>query len=380
MVTRTMQHADTWQRRFAALIESDYDYTRPRCGEVREATILSIGENDVLVDLGTKQDGIVPPRDLELLDDEYRASLKVGDRVPVVVLKTRGLRDGIVVSINKGLQQQDWLRAQELAQSEEILEAEVIGVNRGGVLVRFGRLQGFVPNSHLVAVPRGLRGDRLQETKAKLVGQTLSLTVIDVNQRQRRLVLSERVANRHRRRQLLQELTKGEVRTGIVRNLVDFGAFVDLGGVDGLIHISELSWQHVDHPREVLSVGEKVDVYVLDVDRERERIGLSRKRLLPDPWYEVTENLEKGNTVEGTLTNVADFGAFVELGKGVEGLVHISEMPDQEITHTVLEPGSPVTVSVLEIDEWQRRIALRLHEDNPAPADEAAGVSTPERR
>jgi small subunit ribosomal protein S1 len=378
MVTRTMQHTDTWPRRFAALIESDYDYTRPRRGEIYEATILSIGENDVVVDLGTKRDGIVPPRDLELINDAYRASLKVGDRVPVVVLKTWGLDDGIVVSINKGLQQQDWLRARELEQNEEIIEAEVTGVNRGGVLVRFGRLQGFVPNSHLVALPRGLPGNRLREVKTDLVGQTLSLTVIDVNQRRRRLVLSERVANRHKRKQLLQELIKGEVRTGIVRNLVDFGAFVDLGGVDGLIHISELSWQHVKHPSEVLSVGEEVDVYILDVDRERERIGLSRKRLLPDPWYEVTENLERGNTVEGTVTSVADFGAFVDLGKGVEGLVHISEMPDQEITHAVLEPGSPVTVSILEIDEWQRRIALRQHEADPAPVDETAEVLTPE--
>ena len=378
MVTRTMQHTDTWQRRFAALIESDYDYTRPRRGEIYEATILSIGENDVVVDLGTKRDGIVPPRDLELINGAYRASLKVGDRVPVAVLKTWGLRDGIVVSINKGQQQQDWLRAQELSESEGVLEAEVTGVNRGGVLVRFGRLQGFVPNSHLVSVPRGLQGDRLREVKAELVGQTLSLTVIDVNQRGRRLVLSERTANRHKRQQLLQELTKGEVRTGTVCNLVNFGAFVDLGGVDGLIHISELGWQHVEHPSEVLSVGEEVEVYVLNVDRERERIGLSRKRLLPDPWYEVTENLEKGSTVEGTLTGVVDFGAFVDLGKGVEGLVHISEMPDQEVTHAVLEPGSPVTVSVLEIDEWQRRIALRLDEADPVPVDEAAEVLTPE--
>jgi small subunit ribosomal protein S1 len=378
MVTRTMQHTDTWPRRFAALIEGDYDYKRPRRGEVYEATILSVGENDVVVDLGTKRDGIVPPRDLDLIDEAYRASLKVGDRVPVVVLKTWGLRDGIVVSINKGLQQQDWLRARELEQNDEVIEAEVTGVNRGGVLVQFGRLQGFVPNSHLVSIPRGLRGNRLREMKAELVGQTLSLTVIDVNQRKRRLVLSERVANRHKRKQLLQELTKGEVRTGTVRNLVDFGAFVDLGGVDGLIHISELSWQHVEHPGEVLSVGEEVEVYVLDVDRERERIGLSRKRLLPDPWYEVTENLEKGSTVEGTLTSVVDFGAFVDLGKGVEGLVHISEMPDQELTHAVLEPGSPVTVSVLEIDQWQRRIALRMHEADPVPVDEAAEVLTPE--
>jgi small subunit ribosomal protein S1 len=378
MVTSAVQHADTWQRRFAALIESDYDYKRPRRGEVYKATILSIGENDVIVDLGTKRDGIVPPRDLELIDEEYRASLKVGDRVPVVVLKAWGLRDGIVVSINKGLEQQDWLRAQELSESEEVIEAEVTGVNRGGVLVRFGRLQGFVPNSHLVSVPRGLRGNRLREVKTALVGQTLSLTVIEVNQQRRRLVLSERVANRHKRRQLLQELTKGEVRTGIVCNLVDFGAFVDLGGVDGLIHISELSWQHVEHPSEVLSVGEEVEVYVLDVDRERERIGLSRKRLLPDPWYEVTENLEEGNTVEGTVTSVADFGAFVALGKGVEGLVHISEMPDQELTHAVLEPDSPVTVSVLEIDQWQRRIALRMDEADSAPVEAAEKVLAPE--
>jgi small subunit ribosomal protein S1 len=159
MVTSATQHTDAWQRRFAALIESDYDYKRPRRGDIYEATILSIGENDVVVDLGTKRDGIVPPRDLELIDEAYRASLKVGDRVPVVVLKTWGLRDGIVVSINKGLQQHDWLRARELEQNDEIIEAEVTGVNRGGVLVQFGRLQGFVPNSHLVSVRRGLRGD-----------------------------------------------------------------------------------------------------------------------------------------------------------------------------------------------------------------------------
>jgi small subunit ribosomal protein S1 len=373
-----MQHTDAWQRRFTALIESDYDYMRPRRGEIYEATILSIGENDVVVDLGTKRDGIVPPRDLELIDDAYRAGLKVGDRVPVAVLKTWGLGDGIVVSINKGQQQQDWLRARELSESEEVIEAEVASVNRGGVLVRFGRLQGFVPNSHLVSVPRSSRGDRLRETKAGLVGRTLSLTVIEVNQRKRRLVLSERVANRHKRKQLLQELTKGEVRTGTVCNLVDFGAFVDLGGIDGLIHISELKWQHVEHPSEVLSVGEKVDVYVLDVDRERERIGLSRKRLLPDPWYEMTENLEKGSAVKGTLTSVVDFGAFADLGKGIEGLVHISEMPDQELTHAVLEPGSLVAVSVLEIDQGQRRIALRMHEADSAPVDEAVEMLTPD--
>ena len=352
------------RQRLAALIKrEDYDYTRPRKGEVRDAVILDIGENDMLVDLGGKQDGIIQPKDLELMDDEaYRASLEVGDHIPVVILRTWGRQDGILVSLNKGLQWQDWLSAQELLESGEIIEGEVIEFNRGGVIVPFGRLRGFVPNSHLTAVPRGLRGKRLREAKAELVGQTLSLVVIEVKQRRRRLVLSQRVADGRRRQQVLEELTEGEVRTGTVSNLVDFGAFVDLGGVDGLIHISELDWKHVNHPREVLSVGEEVEVYVLSVDRERERIGLSRKRLLPDPWHRVTEGLHERDVVEGTVTGVVDFGAFVDLGEGVEGLIHVSEMPDGEATRSELEEGMPIIVRVLEIDQWRHRIALRLEE------------------
>lgn len=364
MAASVMEQIDFSPGRLAALIKSeDYDYIRPRRGEVREADILSIGENDMVVDLGSKRDGIVPPTDLDLLDEEYRTGLEIGDRVPVVVLKTWGRRgDAIVVSINKGLQRQDWLRAQELLESGEVIEAEVVGFNRGGVLVQFGRLQGFVPNSHLNAVPRGLRGDRLREAKSELVGRTLSLVVIEVNQRRRRLVMSEREADRRRQEQLLAELTEGEVRQGVVRNLVDFGAFVDVGGVDGLIHISELDWGHVDHPREVVSEGEEVEVYVLSVDRERERIGLSRKRLLPDPWHRVVEGLHRGDVVEGTVTNVVDFGAFVDVGEGVEGLVHISEVPGGKAALSELEAGATVSVSVLEIDDWQHQIALRLQE------------------
>jgi small subunit ribosomal protein S1 len=351
--------------------KEDYDYTRPRRGEVREATILSIGEHDIVVDLGGKQDGIVPPQDLELLDEDYRASLEMGDRVPVVILKTWGKRDGILVSINKGLQERDWLRAQQMLDSGEVFEAEVERFNRGGALVPFGRLEGFVPNSHLTAVPRGLRGDQLRDAKAKLVGQTLSLVVIEVNQRRRRLVLSQRKADRKRRGHLLKELTAGEVRTGIVRNLVDFGAFVDLGGLDGLIHVSELDWKHVDHPSEVLSVGDEVDVYVMSVDRERERISLSRKRLLPDPWDQAMNTLHQGDVVEGSVTSVADFGAFVDVSDGVEGLVHVSEMPAGESTRSELSPGTPVTVRVLDVDDWRRRISLRLEGIRQAESIEA---------
>jgi small subunit ribosomal protein S1 len=366
------QFADWQQPQFAVLLESDYDYTRPRRGQVRQAVVLSVREDEVIVDLGAKRDGFVPRRDLELLDDAYRTSLRSGDRVPVCVLNTSGHRDELVVSLNQGLMQQDWLRAKECLESGEICEAQVTGVNRGGVIVPFGRLRGFVPNSQLESVPRGLSGGRLQQAKSDLMGQTLSLAVIEVDQRRRRLVLSERVAGRRSRQQLLEGLTEGEVRTGIVRNLVEFGAFVDLGGVDGLVHVSELDWRHVTHPRDVLSVGDEVEVYVLSVDRERERIGLSRKRLLPDPWPRVIRRLHVGQTVDGTVTKVADFGVFVDVGEGVEGLVHISEIPDGNVSHTDLKPGSPITVRVLKVNRWRRRIALSLrHVTQAAPSPDA---------
>jgi small subunit ribosomal protein S1 len=357
------------QRQLAALFESEYDYTRPRRGEVYEAVILVISDKDVIVDLGLKRDGIVPRKDLESLDDAYRASLQVGDRVPVVVLKESALNGELLVSLKKG---QDWLHAQDLLESGEVVEAQVTGFNRGGVTVPFGRLRGFVPNSHLISLPTGLRGKCLQQAKSELVGQTLSLVVIEADQQRRRLVLSERATGgRRRHQQLLAELTVGEVRTGIVRNLVDFGAFVDLGGVDGLIHISELDWKHVNHPSEVLSVGDEIEVYVLSVDRERERVTLSRKRLLPDPWQRVTATLGEGEIVEGTVTGVVPFGAFVEIGGGVEGLIHASEMSDGQNVCPDLEPGALVTVRVLEIDEGERQIALGLQDAEvlqPCPA------------
>ncbi len=264
---------------FAALLKEHYVYSAPRRGEVFKATILSLNGDGVIVDLPeSKRDGRVPDRDLEMLDQAYRASLEVGEQVPVRILKNTD-RDGyVVVSINQGLKHADWLRGQDLLESGEIVDAEVIDYNRGGVLVSFGRIRGFVPNSHLAVSRRPS-----DEIKSKYIGRTISLVVIDVDQRRRRLILSERKANRIQRQQLLESLSEGDMRTGVVRNLVDFGAFVDLGGVDGLIHISELDWDYVEHPSNILSVGDEVDVLVLSVDPERERIELSRKRLLPDP-------------------------------------------------------------------------------------------------
>ena len=356
------------QVNMTALISKEYDYTRPRHREIRQATVLDVKADRVFVDLGAKRDGLVPSKDLDLLSDEYRSSLQTGSQVPVYVLDDSEGRDSIIVSLNKGLAQQDWLRAQELAKSEEVCEVTVTAANRGGVAVKFGRLRGFVPCSHLTSIPRGLRGERLQRAKSDLVGKTLLLSVIEVDSLGQRLVLSERKAQGRQRQRLLDELTEGDVRTGTVRNLVDFGAFVDLGGVDGLIHISELDWKRVEHPREVLQVGDPVEVYVLRVERERERIGLSRKRLLPDPWVTVTDSLNQGDIVEGKVTNVVDFGAFVELGDGVEGLVHISEMPQGAQTAADLMRGSSVQVRVLRIDPQRHRIALSLRSSVEAQA------------
>jgi small subunit ribosomal protein S1 len=355
-----MQPRSDLQEQLSALIESDYDYRRPKRGDICEAVVLFIADDELIVDLGVKRDGIVLRDDLQLLDDGFRADLQVGDCVPVRIRDARPGGDGIVVSLSQGLAQQDWLRAEEALNRGETLETEVTDVNRGGLLASFGRVHGFVPNSHLSSVPPGLHGERLREAKASLIGERLTVAVLEVEQRRRRLIFSERAANHQRRQQLLDELTEDERRTGVVRNLVDYGAFVDLGGIDGLIHISELDWRHLDHPSDVLAVGDEIEVKVLSVDQERERIELSRKRLLPDPWPVVVAELEVDQVVEGCVTNVVDFGAFVDIGDGVEGLVHTSEMPRGEVTCAELAHEAPIKVRVLSIDSARRRLALSL--------------------
>jgi small subunit ribosomal protein S1 len=328
--------------------------------------ILSIGEHDLIVDIGAKTDATVPPQDLDLVDEEYVAGLHVGDSVPVYVMQAASHYGGLTASLNLGLRQKDWLRAQGMLDSGEVVEEQVKEVNRGGVVVKFGQIRGFVPNSHLTSVPRGLRGDRLRQAKSGLVGQVLQLSVIEVDQRKRDLVLSERVVGRRAAEQILCELQEGDIRNGTVASIVEFGAFVNLGGVDGLIHISELDWAHVEHPRDVVAVGEEIQVYVISVDRERKRVSLSRKRLMPDPWHTVAGKVHPGDAVDGRVTGVASFGFFVDVGDGVEGLVHRSEIAGGPARLIDIEPGSKVTVRVLSVDEWNRRIALRLEETGPA--------------
>ncbi len=348
---------------FAALLEESYSYefSPPRRGEIRNAVILEIGEREIIVDLGAKQDGVVPSQDLERLDDEYRSTLQEGAEVPVYVINPRDSDGNLIVSINMGLQRYDWEKARELLASEDVVTVTVTGSNKGGILVRWNRLEGFIPSSHLVSA--GFSQDR-RDAWNSLLGEQLHVKVIEVDQDRRRLIFSEREAQREwrakQKARLLSELHEGDVVKGTVTGLRDFGAFVDLGGADGLIHVSELAWHRVDHPRDVLRVGDEIDVYILNLDREANRIALSRKRLLEDPWEQAAERYHEGQLVEGTVTNVVDFGAFVALDNGLEGLLHLSEMGDGSLKepYSYVKKGDRLTLRISHLEPEKRRVGF----------------------
>lgn len=358
---------------FLELLEASFDYTPPERGEIRSATILQIdSKGDVIVDLGAKQDGIVPAQDLERLDPTMRQNLKVGDKVFVYVLNPRDQDGSLIVSISQGLQQQDWEEARRLLNTDEVVEVTVTGYNRGGVLVRWRRLEGFIPTSHLVSVGAG-GADRRESLNAS--SRVLGVKVIEVDQSRRRLIFSEREAQKEWRVQqkakLLSELMEGDVVKGIVTGLRDFGAFVNLGGADGLIHVSELAWHRVDHPRDVLRIGDEIEVYVLSLDRETNRIALSRKRLLPDPWSDAMNRYHEGQSVEGTVTNVVDFGAFIALDDGLEGLLHLSEMGDGTLKepYSYVKKGDRLPLRISRLEPDKRRVGFTQRWGVPLPTD-----------
>lgn len=360
---------------FQALLDSsDFDYKPPMRGEIRTAVILQIDPREVIVDLGSKRDGIVPIQDLERLDPKVRAGLKVGAEVPVYVLNPRDQDDNLIVSINMGLQQYDWEKARKLLETEEVVTVSVTGHNKGGILVRWNRLEGFIPSSHLISMSS--TGGR--ESWEELIGKELGVKVIEVDQARRRLIFSEREAQREWRAQqkarLLSELKEGDKVRGTVTGLRDFGAFVNLGGADGLIHVSELAWHRVDHPRDVLKVGEEIDVYVLSLDRDANRIALSRKRLLDDPWEHASERYHEGQLVEGTVTNVVDFGAFVALDDGLEGLLHLSEMGDGSLKepYSYVKKSDRLSLRISHLEPEKRRVGFTQRWGTESAEGEAA--------
>jgi small subunit ribosomal protein S1 len=370
---------------FGALLDSYYEGEQLQRGDIREAEILQIDASQVVVDLGVKRDGLVPPTDLERLDPAVLRSLRVGDIVPVYVLNPYDQDGNLIVSLNLGLQGQDWTRAQQLLESGDLVEAEVIGQNKGGVLVRFGRLEGFVPNSHCTDLPQGLTPEQRQEAVRGLIGKQLGLKVIEVNQRRRRLILSQREAQQEwrtsQKQRLLQNLKVGDIVPGRVTGVRDFGVFVDIGGADGLVHVSELAWHRVPHPRDVVSIGDEVQVYVLELDEKQQRIALSLRRAQPDPWENVEQRYQIDQVVQGTIGNVVDFGAFVVLDDGIEGLLHVTEMGDGTLTepHSYVQRGDRVTVRIVRIEPERKRIGFTQQgldmqgvvdePDQPAPVE-----------
>ena len=357
------QHDTLTDDDFEALLATSFDfsYTPPRRGEIREATILQIDEREIIVDLGAKQDGIVPSQDLERMDSALRESLETGVSVPVYVVNPRDQNDNLIVSINMGLQRYDWEKARELLSSQDPVDVKVSGYNKGGALVRWNRLEGFIPSSHLVSAK--MSADR-REAMTELIGSVLGVKVIEVDQDRRRLIFSEREAQKEwrakQKQKLLAELSVGDVINGVVTGLRDFGAFVNIGGADGLIHVSELAWHRVDHPRDILAIGDEIEVYVLNLDRETNRIALSRKRLLSDPWDEAQYRYHEGQLVEGQVTNVVDFGAFVALGDGLEGLLHLSEMGDGALKepYSYVQKGDQLSLRISHLEPEKRRVGF----------------------
>ncbi len=358
------------------LDEIESSIQEPQFGEIRTGIIVDKRAHEILVDIGFKSEGVVTGREIERISDEFR-SLQIGDEVPVFIMRED--RDGnFLLSVSRALAEKDWERAENLMQSQEIFDGAVETFNRGGVIIRLGHVRGFVPASQLSSTgaeggaevePTGAEGE---ERWASLIGESLKLKVIDVDRKRNRLILSERLAmrdwRRHQKEQLLETLKEGDACVGIISNLADFGAFVDLGGADGLIHLSELSWNRVLHPNEVVSVGEKVKVQILSIDLDRKRIGLSLRRLMPQPWDVINEHYEVGQIVRGRITKLVNFGAFARLDEnGVEGLIHISELSDQRVAHPreVVTEGQEYDLRIIRIDTDKRRMGLSLKQALP---------------
>jgi small subunit ribosomal protein S1 len=351
----------------------DFEVRQPKRGEVLKGTIVRKEPNEILVDVGSKSEGVI--RDMEGVPPEVLAELKVGDVIQTEVIFPEDRNGHVVLKLGRDHTDRDWNDAEALFQSQEMFEGVVAGHNKGGLIVKVGKVRGFVPASQLVS-GRGSRAEggeadsqAANEARwAALTGQKLRLKVIELDRQRNRLILSERAAVRDWRKvqkeTLLADLKEGDVREGKVISLAEFGAFIDLGGADGLVHLSELSWKRVNHPREVLKVGQKVKAQIINIDRERKRIGLSLKRLESDPWSLISERYKIDQLVEGTITKLAKFGAFARI-KGdeeIEGLIHVSELSEGHIGHPkeIVHEGQIVTLRIIRIDSEERRLGLSL--------------------
>ncbi len=363
---------------------SDQDLRSLHRGEMVKGVVVSVDRDGILVDVGMKSEGIIPPSELEHLLP--RQQPHVGESVYVVVVQPEGRSEHSILSLSRAREERGWIVVQEAAEKGSILDATVLEVNRGGLIVDAEGLRGFIPLSQITRIrtsapsPSGEPDEALSE----LLDQSMSVKVLEVNRSRNRLILSERLAVQEqrgaRREQLLAELKEGETRHGRVTGLADFGAFVDIGGTDGLVHLSELAWHPVAKPSDVIAVGDEVDVVILGVDRERQKVSLSIRRTQPEPWTLAAEKYVVGSLVTGQVARLTTFGAFVRLDDGIEGLVHVSELSDRHIVHprNVVKEGDVITVRVLRVEADRRRLGLSLRQAIEPENSDGVSMSYPE--
>jgi small subunit ribosomal protein S1 len=351
-------------------------------GDLVAGTVVKIDKDEVLVDIGFKSEGVIPAHELSIKQDvDPSRVVSVGDRVEALVLQKEDKEGRLILSKKRAQYERAWGNIEAIKQAGGIVKGPVIEVVKGGLIVDIG-LRGFLPAS-LVELRR-------VRDLAPYVGRELECKIIELDKNRNNVVLSRRAyleeAHSEQRKEFLENLKPGEIRTGTVSSIVNFGAFVDLGGVDGLVHVSELSWRHVDHPSEVVQVGQEISVEVLDVDLTRERVSLSLKNTQEDPWRAFARQNHPGDVVQGTVTKLVPFGAFVKVAEGIEGLVHISELAERhvELPEQVVSLGQEVSVKVIDVDLDRRRISLSMKQalgSQPAPASEIereeASIPTP---
>lgn len=340
-----------------------------KSGEIIKGVVARKSSSEILVDIGAKSEGVVDSKDLNKLTPEEVSQVRLGETIYVYVLRAADDEDDrAILSLSQAKAEQDWDEAEKLFSDGEIIERSVIGHNKGGLIVEFGQLRGFLPGSQLVTGQSGApnKGSRWSQ----MMGKELRLKIIEVDREKNRLILSERLvvdANRKEEEKkkvaFLETLSVGEVREGTVTRLVDFGAFVDIGGgVDGLVHLSELAWARILHPKEVLSVGDEIQVYILNIDISQQRVALSIKRLQPEPWEDVFEHYQINQVLEAVVTKLTDFGAFARIDDRIEGLIHLSEISHKNITHPkqALSEGEKIKVKIINIDPDRRRMGLSI--------------------
>jgi small subunit ribosomal protein S1 len=340
----------------------------PQPGEIRTGVVASISQSQILVSVGAKSEGVITGRELETIPAEERAALQIGQQILVYVLSAEDSSGNVVLSYTRAQEQKGWAEVEKMLEEGKSYDGKVDGFNKGGIIVPVFGLRGFVPASQLgISRRMAVTGDTPDARYAKMIGEAITVRVIEVDRTRRRLILSERAASSETRQSIkervIESLKEGEVYTGKVTSLADFGAFVNVNGADGLVHLSEISWERVQHPSEVLEVGQEVQVKIINIDRDKKRIGLSIRALQNDPWQSKVDKFKVGQLVEGVITRLTKFGAFARLEGDLEGLIHISEISENHIEHPKeagLHDGSIVTLRIIRIDPDQRRIGLSL--------------------